>query len=89
MAESAPAHSEACVAWVGTLIEDELLWPQPLAEAEVIDLGGLTAIGTWVHAWFRARAGQAVVNACPASADNWKRPGWPCCSATRPWSASA
>ena len=53
------------VRWTGTLVEDELLWPQALPESPVIDLGGINAIGTWIHAWFRARPGHAVVNAHP------------------------
>ncbi len=54
---------DTCVRWTGKLVEDELLWPQPLEEGTVIDLGGIVAIGTWLHSWFRARPGQAVVNA--------------------------
>jgi hypothetical protein len=53
------------VRWTGLLTEDELLWPQPLPEGPVIDLGGITAVGTWIHTWFRSRPGQAVVNAHP------------------------
>jgi hypothetical protein len=54
-----------CVRWTGSLVEDELLWPQALPEGTVIDLGAIVAIGTWLHGWFRARPGQAVVNAHP------------------------
>lgn len=54
-----------CIRWTGLVVEDELLWPQPLAEGDVIDLEGIQAIGTWLHGWFRARPGQAVVNASP------------------------
>ena len=49
------------VAWSG-----ELLWPQDLPEAEVIDVSGVTAIGSWLHAWFRAHPDQAVTGANPA-----------------------
>jgi hypothetical protein len=56
---------EPIVQWVGALIADELLWPQELIEADVIDLSGITAVGTWIHVWFRARPNQSVVGARP------------------------
>lgn len=57
--------SESCIRWIGDLDAEELLWPQDLPEAEIIDLGGITAVGIWVHAWFRAHPNQGVVGARP------------------------
>lgn len=51
---------ERVVRWSG-----ELLWPQDLDEGDVIDLSQVTLLGTWVHAWFRARPGQGVAGASP------------------------
>jgi hypothetical protein len=44
----------------------ELLWPQDLPEADIIDLGQVEVLGVWVHDWFRSRPGQAVTRANPA-----------------------
>jgi hypothetical protein len=49
------------VAWKG-----ELLWPQELADGDVLDLGAVHALGTWVIAWFRSHPGRAVTRASPA-----------------------
>ena len=49
------------VAWSG-----ELLWPQELPVADVIDLSAVTAMGSWLHGWFRAHPDQAITGASPA-----------------------
>jgi hypothetical protein len=36
------------VTWSG-----ELLWPQELADGDIIDLAAVQALGTWVLSWFR------------------------------------
>jgi hypothetical protein len=51
---------ESIARWSG-----ELLWPQELVEASIIDLSGVTALGSWAHAWFAARPGQGVAGAHP------------------------
>ena len=51
----------AVVHWQGAL-----LWPQDLPDGQVIDCSGVTALGSWVHAWFRARPQRSVVGAAPA-----------------------
>ena len=43
------------VHWTG-----DLLWPTELPSAKVIDLSGVTALGTWCHDWFRRHPGQTV-----------------------------
>jgi hypothetical protein len=43
----------------------ELLFPCELAEAAVIDLSRVTALGTWTYAWFRARPHLSVSGANP------------------------
>ena len=58
------------VRWTG-----ELLWPQELAEAEVIDLARVTALGTWAYAWFAARPQQAATGATPALKRQLQRAG--------------
>lgn len=59
------AHHHSAVLWRGAITPDELLWPQELPPGTTIDLSPITAIGTWIHEWFRARPGQAVVGAQP------------------------
>jgi hypothetical protein len=59
-------------AWSG-----ELLWPQPLPEGDLIDLGQVTALGTWAYAWFRARPPQAVTGVNPALKRQLSRAGVP------------
>lgn len=58
------------VRWSG-----ELLWPQPLPEAAVIDLARVTALGTWAYAWFAARPQQAATGATPALKRQLQRAG--------------
>lgn len=41
----------------------EMLWPQELSEAKVIDCTALTALGTWVYKWLRERPQTALVGA--------------------------
>lgn len=55
-----PPESEP-VYWQG-----ELLWPVALAEAPVIDLSEVRALGTWAYGFFRERPRQAVVGASKA-----------------------
>lgn len=71
MAEERPPRP-ANVAWSG-----ELLWPQELADGDLIDLSGVTALGTWVHDWFRAHPGRAVTRASPLVRRQLLRSGVP------------
>jgi hypothetical protein len=47
--------------WTG-----ELLFPVSLDEAAIIDLSGVSALGTWTYEWFRARPHLAASGASPA-----------------------
>jgi hypothetical protein len=44
------------VAWHG-----DLLWPQELPDAEVIDLSDVRAAGAWIVDWFRRHPNRTVV----------------------------
>jgi hypothetical protein len=48
--------AKTTIAWRG-----ELLWPQAVGDAMVIDLREVTAIGVWLHEWFRKHPNRAVV----------------------------
>ncbi len=41
----------------------EMLWPQVLTEAKVIDCSQLQSLGTWAYAWLRARPQCALIAA--------------------------
>lgn len=41
----------------------DLLWPQELPDAEILDFSGVAALGSWAHAWFRRRGQRCVVGA--------------------------
>lgn len=69
---SEPGKEVSVAVWLG-----ELLWPQDLPEADVIDLGQVTAMGVWMHDWFRARPDQAVTGANPAIHRQLARAGVP------------
>jgi hypothetical protein len=60
--DSNSAHNDSMsvARWSG-----ELLFPCPLADAAIIDLSQVTALGTWTYAWFRARPHVAVTGANP------------------------
>ncbi|MDA3962924.1 MAG: hypothetical protein PF961_19240 [Planctomycetota bacterium] len=60
--------ADDCAHWSGAL-----LWPQPLAEAAVIDMSAVEAIGVWAYAWFRAHPRQAVVAAPQRIRDQLQR----------------
>lgn len=49
------------VTWSG-----DLLWPQTLPDAAVIDCSQVTAVGSWLHAWLRQRGQRALVGANPS-----------------------
>jgi hypothetical protein len=51
----------ACVRWSG-----DLSWPTALPQGTIIDCSGLTRLGSWACAWFRAHPTVRVV-AAPAS----------------------
>ncbi len=68
-----PAH----LAWHGDLASSELLWPQELLSAEVVDLSDVVAAGTWIHDWFRAHPGQGVVGASPDIRRQFEHAGLP------------
>ena len=68
-----PAH----LAWRGTLVTNELLWPQELDTAEIVDLSDIHAVGTWIHDWFRAHPGQGVVGANPDVRRQFEHAGLP------------
>ncbi len=71
MAEAPQKPAAVTVArWTG-----ELLWPQDLPEAAVIDLARVTALGTWAYAWFAARPQQAATGASPALKRQLQRAG--------------
>ena len=72
MSDPAPTAVEPLATWSG-----ELLWPQPLPEGMVIDLSSVTALGCWVHAWFRARPQLAVSGASAALRRQLLRAGVP------------
>jgi hypothetical protein len=55
----------------------ELLWPQPLSEGDLIDLGQVASLGTWAYAWFRARPQQAVTGVNPTLKRQLSRAGVP------------
>lgn len=55
--------------------QGELLWPQELPGGDLIDLSRVTALGTWVHAWFRSRPGQGVAGASPRLKAQLERAG--------------
>jgi hypothetical protein len=61
MVDSPRADGPTVARWSG-----ELLFPVPLEEAAIIDLSGVTALGTWTYAWFRARPHLAASGASPA-----------------------
>lgn len=44
----------------------ELLWPQDLPVADVIDVSQVELMGTWVHEWLRQHPEQAITGASPA-----------------------
>ena len=53
-----PALPDVSV-WTG-----DYLWPRPdLEDATIIDLSEVTAVGSWLHAWFRGRGQRKVVGA--------------------------
>lgn len=41
----------------------ELLWPQDLPDAPVIDCQQVTAVGSWLHEWLRQRGQRNIVGA--------------------------
>ena len=43
----------------------ELLFPCHFIEATIIDMSQVTALGTWIYPWFRARPHLAVTGANP------------------------
>lgn len=61
MADTPVAGGPTVARWSG-----ELLFPVALEEASIIDLGAVTALGTWSYAWFRARPHLSVSGASPA-----------------------
>ncbi|MFW5829448.1 MAG: hypothetical protein ACOCXA_04225 [Planctomycetota bacterium] len=46
--------------------QGEMLWPQTLPDAPVLDFSGLEAVGVWVYSWLREHPGRSVVAASPA-----------------------
>ncbi len=60
MVDTPVAGGPTVARWSG-----ELLFPVELEEAAIIDLTGVTALGTWSYAWFRARPHLAVSGASP------------------------
>jgi ActR/RegA family two-component response regulator len=65
------------LAWIGELAASELLIPQELPTAEVVDLSEVVAAGTWIHDWFRAHPGQGVVGALPDIRRQFEHAGLP------------
>lgn len=41
--------------------QGEMLWPQSLPELTAVDMSAVTAIGSWLHGWLRARPGLALI----------------------------
>ncbi len=61
MADVPESDTPTVARWSG-----DLLFPSDLAEAAIIDLSAVTALGTWSYPWFRARPHLAVSAASPA-----------------------
>ncbi len=61
MVDTPVAGGPTVARWSG-----ELLFPTQLDEAAIIDLSGVTALGTWAYAWFRARPHLSASGAAPA-----------------------
>jgi hypothetical protein len=57
--------------------DSELLWPQDLPSAEVIDLSRVEVMGSWVHDWLRSHPEQAVTGAQPLIRKQLVRAGVP------------
>ncbi len=45
---------------------EEWLWPRELPEGDELDLSAVACVGTWIHAWLRARPALGVRAARPA-----------------------
>lgn len=60
------------VRWVG-----EMLWPEHLELAPIVDLSAVTLLGSWVHALFRAYGQCRVVGASPAVRQQLEQAGLP------------
>ncbi|TVR13256.1 MAG: hypothetical protein EA401_07185 [Planctomycetota bacterium] len=57
---NAEAHQDIA-SWSG-----ELLWPQDLPDAPIIDCSQVSAVGSWLHHWLRQRGQRSIVGASPA-----------------------
>ena len=69
--------------------EGELLWPQKLEESSVVDMGKVTAVGSWLYSWFREHPETSVVAALPDIKRQLQTAGLPIlwyatCSSLRP-----
>lgn len=67
----------------------ELLWPEDLPEAEVIDLSQVEIMGCWVHDWLRGHPEQAVTGAQPLIRKQLARAGVPVVWSDHPRKPSA
>jgi CheY-like chemotaxis protein len=58
---------------------EEWLWPRELPDGDELDLSGVACVGTWIHAWLRARPSVGVRGARPAVRRQVEQAGIPVC----------
>ena len=63
---------EAIAVWEG-----ELLWPQDLTTASLIDCRGVISAGIWLHQWLRDHPGCALIGLAPGVRQQFQAAGLP------------